>query len=211
MGSLNHSRISAVIVFVCTLVVGCLQGQQSPAGKTNAVTADEYAVYAAAMTKATGSVSFVVMETTWIHGKPEDLDRTLSFIDGQIGPLSAELRKDFKSKNQQLHPLAQRFPTDILVTLLSESERSVIFSGSLYQTGENQGGRDVGWKAFYAKYPSASGITSVSRVGFNQQRDIALVYVSNVLDFEVGSGWYLILTKKDGQWKVVRQTRAWIS
>ena len=109
--------------------------------------------------------------------------------------------RDLKSKNQKQHPIAQHFPSSVTVTLITEREQGELFADS----------HKDAWRSFYQKYGGASGITSLSRVGFNQNRDTAIVYVGNVRNWEAGEGAYLLLTKTDGQWKVVSRTRGWIA
>lgn len=204
---LERSATLAIVIVACAL--GSPRAQT--VGKPSVVQAEDYAVYAAAMKEIVGGRSFVVMDTTWVHGGPENLDRTLPFIEGRIGPLPDDLRDDFRDKNRQRYLLAPHFPGDVQVRLLSESDRSAIFADSLYQTKEHPASKDSGWEGFYSKYAGASGITTVSRVGFSRQGDTALVCVSNVRHYEAGGGWCVLLTKQDGTWKVVRKATAWIT
>lgn len=204
MNLAKHNRIAFVLAFVCVFAIGLLESIDS--GKPDAATADEYAVYAAAMKDVVGGPSYVVMDTTSIHGKPDDLDNALDFPIKDADRITVDLRSDFKASNQRPSPIAQHFPAGVHVTFIAESERSAMFSGCMLQET-----KDCGWKAFYAKYSGAPGITSLSRVGFNKNRDAALVYVGNVRDWEVGHGMYLLLEKKSGEWKVISRTRGWIA
>ncbi len=110
MRSLKRSGIDAVIVFVCVLAAGCLQGQQSPAGKPNTVAGDEYAVYAAALDDVVGGTSYVVLDPTSIQGKPENIERALNFPIKDADRITDDLVNDFKAKNQKPHPIGQYFP-----------------------------------------------------------------------------------------------------
>lgn len=210
---MKHYRIAFILAFVCALTVGMIHSKES--SDLAIAISDEYVVYAVAMEEVVGGGSYVVMDTTSIHDKPENLDRALSFpaspkVSNQgnlveTNFLTEDLVKDFKAKNQKGHPLGQLFPKGVHVTLITENERSTMFSGCMLEET-----KDCGWKAFRAKY-SGAGITTLSRVGFNNKHDTALVYVGNVRDWEVGQGVYLLLAKSDSQWKVISKTRAWIS
>ena len=191
----------AVVAFLCLTAIGSLVANEP---KLNATTSDEYAVYSAALEEAVGGGSYVVLDMTTIHGRLEDLDRALRFPIEDAKYITADLTTDFKSKNRQRHAIAQRFPKGMRVTFISEGERSVMFSGCLAEV-------TCGWKKFYDKYPGAPGITSLSRVGFNDKHNAALVYVGNVRDWEVGSGVYLLLAKSNGTWKVISKTNGWIA
>ncbi|HNW92689.1 MAG TPA: hypothetical protein PKM88_07270 [bacterium] len=65
--------------------------------------------------------------------------------------------------------------------------------------------------AVYARYPGAQGITSFSRVGFNQDKTEALVYVGTTRGFLWGYGGTMLLRKQDGRWRKVQQFVSWIS
>ncbi|MGH9819763.1 MAG: hypothetical protein ACRD43_06305 [Pyrinomonadaceae bacterium] len=57
-----------------------------------------------------------------------------------------------------------------------------------------------GWKDFYAKYPDSGGIISMSAVGFNVDKTIALVYMGHSCGGLCGGGRYHMLQKTDGKW-----------
>ena len=68
--------------------------------------------------------------------------------------------------------------------LLTQNDKSQLFN-------QNQDG----WQLFYEKYPDAPGITALSRVGFNQTLDQALVYVGTQSQWLAGAGYYLLLKR----------------
>ena len=193
------------LTIVFALVVACMLSLDSlyseDKGKADAIASDEYAVYTAAMEQAVGALFYVVMDTTSMHDKPENIDRALSFPVEHGNLITEDLVKDFRFRNQQSHRLTQNFPPNISVTLITENERSAFFADS-YKSG---------WTKFYERYKGASGITTLSCAGFNEKRDTAIVYVGNVRHWESGSGAYLLLVKADGKWKVISETRGWIS
>ncbi len=191
-------RIVAII-FLCLLAVEATPCKTS--SQIHDAVADEYSVYAAALDKYVGSGSYVAAATTFVPVREKELDRALSFPIDDADHLSRALIEDFKSRNRHSQPLAQHFPEGIHVVFLSEIEHKSLFASSI----------EEGWDNFYRKYPGASGITYLSRVGFNQKRDTALIYVSNVRNGEVGGGAYLLLTKSNGKWSVISRTRGWIT
>jgi hypothetical protein len=195
----TYYRTGFVVAFVCIFAIGVLVSKE--AGTPDAATTDEYAVYAAAMEEAVGGRSYVVISTTSTHDKPEKLDSALNFPIEFEKAVTDDLVNDFKTKNQKSHPITQQFPKDVHVTLISENEEHELLTNSTKD----------GWAAFYEKYPGRAGITRLSRVGFNQKGDIAVVYVGNVRSWETGHGAYLLLQKIEGKWKVITQTRGWIT
>jgi hypothetical protein len=69
-----------------------------------------------------------------------------------------------------------------------------------------------GWDYFYECYPNSQGILRLSRVGFNDRFDQAVVYLENMAWFLAGTGLYVFLTKKmDENWEIRKNDLAWIS
>jgi len=83
--------------------------------------------------------------------------------------------------------------------LISETETGKIFSG------------EDGWNRFYKEYRGAQGIMMLSRVGFDRNKNEALVYIGNQSDWLAGVGYYVLLRKESGKWVVKDQLMAWIS
>ena len=67
------------------------------------------------------------------------------------------------------------------------------------------------WKQFYEEYPSAQGILTISRVGFNSDKSEAVVYIQNVASLMLASGKLFFLTKKNGSWEVQTEKMIWFS
>ncbi len=62
------------------------------------------------------------------------------------------------------------------------------------------------WTTFYQRYPLSNGLIAFSRVGFDSDRNLALVCVEvDVLPLG-GTGWYLLLERSDSTWKIVTKT-----
>jgi hypothetical protein len=67
------------------------------------------------------------------------------------------------------------------------------------------------WDEFYKDYRQSSGLIRVSRVGFNQRNDQALVYVEHDCGTLCGTGKYFSLKKSAGAWRVIRDYQRWVS
>jgi len=61
------------------------------------------------------------------------------------------------------------------------------------------------------KYPGSYGYTMFSRVGFNNSLDQAIIYVGQMAAPLMGSGFYYLMEKKNGEWVIKEQVMAWIS
>lgn len=187
-------------VFVGILLAGCLEGKQPPkqtARTSPTIPADEYEVFAAALDHFSGDISYVVIDSTSKPRSSPSFDEKTEVPD--------ELIRDFDANNAKPHRIEQRFPKSVRVTLMTEAEHDVMFSGCFADTKKG-----CGWLAFYEKY-GHGGMNYLSRAGFNKSRDMAAVCVSNVRGPEAGGGACLLLAKKDGVWKVVSENRTWIS
>ncbi len=66
------------------------------------------------------------------------------------------------------------------------------------------------WQAFDEKYP-LTGITELSRVGFDHTRTQAIVLVGFRSGPIGGDGYYALLTKESGIWKLRHLLHAWLS
>jgi hypothetical protein len=68
-----------------------------------------------------------------------------------------------------------------------------------------------GWDKFYRQFPNSLGIISFSRAGLNSKGDQALVYMARGCGGSCGSGNYLLLVKKNGEWIVQQKFMVWVS
>lgn len=117
-----------------------------------------------------------------------------------LGSASVGTREDFETKNNtpcKLDPHIQPVERIQLLTFLEEQAIFPRGSGS--------------WKAFYKKYPGATGFTLLSRIGFNSVRDQALVYLGNSCELLCGRGHLVLLRKHKGNWKIMKQADIWIA
>ncbi len=117
--------------------------------------------------------------------------------------LGAEVVKDFQAKNMDSHSLGKWFRLPITYTLISRADVDNFF------VAHNLDG--TGWDLFYAKYPKSQGIIWVSRPGFNNSMNQAILYIANRRHWLAGTGYLLLLTKQDGVWVVKDKLLVWIS
>jgi hypothetical protein len=110
-------------------------------------------------------------------------------------PVERRTIEDFKRKSGDSIRLESRF------TLGS---KQVLISG-------RELGKARGWAAYYRRYPHSLGIISMSRVGFNAERDQALVYIDRICGGLCGEGDYVLLVKEKGAWSVRHRDTLWES
>jgi hypothetical protein len=111
------------------------------------------------------------------------------------------LFEDYAKKNTKEYLLDVPAMTTRHVTVITEQAYRELFKTI-----------DEGWSAFRKQYGHAS-LVRFSRVGFNADRSLALVYKSEVADPEMGSGMLIVLERsvKDGPWKIKTTVRIWIA
>jgi hypothetical protein len=71
---------------------------------------------------------------------------------------------------------------------------------------------EAAWKAFFAKFPDAVGLTEFSMPGYTSSHKQAIVGVSFRCNYYCAFGGYWVLEKQPGgKWRVVRKVHAWMT
>lgn len=195
-----HNKI--FILLLVFLLAACTgNATPIPTPSEAELAAEEQAIYAALLQQMYGAPMYVLMDTTSasVTGVDE-VASTLEYVSQNSTGLLQETADSFQSRNTAEIPLSADLDLGAEYILMSIDGRSQIFA-------ENQSG----WEVFYARYPDAPGITSLSRVGFNNTLDQALVYVGTQSNWLVGAGYFLLLTKVNGVWAIDQQVMTWIS
>jgi hypothetical protein len=126
---------------------------------------------------------------------------TADHLRNRIKGLDRDTAADFIYKNKQPMSLTELLEGRSRWTFLPRAEMNEFFGGYPQK----------GWEAFHAKYPGEYGFTSFSRIGFSARGTQALVMVGLHCGPLCGQGWYFLLSKTNGRWKVKREEEAWIS
>jgi hypothetical protein len=196
---------NCLLLSLIALLVGS-HNLASPAVQTIAQPAperEEYVVYAALLKEmfiGKETKQLVIERYTAVNDSSNSEPDT--FIE-QLSPLMKETTSDYKEKNKQSVELSDRFELKVKLNFLSRDELKRIF--------EKRDEKYDGWKAFRQKYPGAGEIITLSRVGFNPDKSQALIFVGYQCDWLCGEGNYILLTKRDGEWKIEKKSMTWIS
>ena len=124
-------------------------------------------------------------------------NRRLSLINSFTNPdLMDLLLNDYSIRNNNKYHIPDKIPIkNTKIQFISNTELNTIFSHGIIK----------GWKLFHEKYPNSFGFISFSKVGFNNDKTNAIVYV----EFEFGSKAatydYYILSKKNNKWVIVKK------
>jgi hypothetical protein len=204
-------RMIAVLVAALLVLIaaGCGASDGTATSSTLATTApqttataDEYDVYSALIQ----SVYVDAAQPKQIVISTVNVDQNGSF--GLAAPaiksfwpdLGDDILGDFKAKNKTSSTLEHTFTLSVPCTLISEQELGSIFSSTA-----------TGWDKFYAKYPDAKGFIALSRVGFNQAKDTAVLYTEYQSGATAGGGDVVLMKKTDGGWTVKGNSMLWQS
>ena len=146
-----------------------------------------------------GERTVLILQDTSADISANDPQKSLDYIRSGLPNLSDEALDNFVQRNQQSGPLAPDMGLDVDYILLSTEELSEIT-------------RQSNWgEVITQKYPGSYGYTMFSRVGFNNTLDQAVIYVGSMAAPLMGSGFYYLMEKENGDWVIKEQVMAWIS
>jgi hypothetical protein len=199
-------KIMLVFLFMAGLLASCTfpftPDQASiSATQASAELDEEYAVYSSLISDRYVSASvhrLVIRDHTGLEPS-EDLDTRFEALQNNFPELTPEMVADFKAKNASPSALEPRFDLEVSYFLVSDEQLQQIFS------------TQDGWLEFYRQFVLSQGVLTLSRVAFNPHMDMAFVYVGNQSGWLAGAGYYLLMVKEKGAWKVLREEMAWIS
>jgi len=121
-------------------------------------------------------------------------ERTFEYLRENDITIDRETFDDFVKKNLKNYRLERKF--------------NFRFGYGLYTPDYDE---DWTWEEFYQKFPRFVGTTCVSRVGLNNDRTDALLYIGRQQDWLSGTGVIYHLVKKSGQWVIRSRILQWIS
>jgi hypothetical protein len=171
------------------------------------ITAAEYEVYStviqAMFVKEKVKIIVIAKQTTFYNYKsilrmPED-DYTRVMLE-QLKPLSIDTIEGLEKSNLNQSELEAKLNLTVDYVLLGKQAPTNTPEAYAEQ-----------WRSFYVKYPGSPGIISLSRVGFNGDRNQALVYVANSCEGLCGKGYYVLLVKDGGGWRIEKDLMLWVS
>jgi len=195
-------------LLILTLFVSCkhvpssveiTEGHQTATNQITKEAAENYNVYNVVINGAyireSGELIIIEDQTSL----PGEVPRIRQLIEGSIlkDPATQDILDDFLTKNAQVHPLGNNFNLNAKYVLISSVDQR-----QLFQT-------DNGWTEFNNKYPAARGILSLSQVGYNRERNLALVCIGYQSGMLSGGGDFVLLAKENGDWVIKRKVTAW--
>ncbi len=108
---------------------------------------------------------------------------------------------ELRNACREVLSIENRFHAKKPVTLVSSAD-----VGQLFRPEDK-----LGWVRFRERFPRSSGITTLSRVVFDEGHSHALVYVGNQKDWLSGAGIIFSLSRTDGAWNIQQSRIVWLS
>ena len=155
------------------------------------LSSDDYAVYSAVLKQIRSSGTWGVVGELAVDADWNDSQ----YVRSEHFNLSDHALNDYRLKNRVVRKLQSRYEFGNIATLLSADEEDRLFP---------KGG--AGWDKFYREYPRARGIIYFSSVGFNKNKDEALVRVNFQSGYWGGGKDFYILKRVEGTWLVEKDS-----
>ena len=108
-----------------------------------------------------------------------------------------EMLNDFCEKNQTCLKIDSVKGLEKCITFIDDSRRKNIFT------------KKNGWNAYHANY-GLKPYVNISRPGFNKKKNKALIYITYNFGKDDGAGYYLVMKKAWGKWKVKGPMLIWV-
>ena len=160
--------------------------------------AEEYAVYSALIAKVyarEGSKLVILADyPSWdVHAREGH-----QYLRTLMPSVPQEVRNNYEARNKQPYRLQAQFKIGVPYVLVSVKECREL--------------RQKRKKSEYkTRCPDLTWSMTLSRAGFNVERDQAVVYVGISCGGLCGSGEYFSLRKVKGIWEIRERRRVWVS
>ena len=193
----THPRFKILMIFLLVSTLACKA--LTPVAEPTAadIEREEQAVYSFFVHAGDGPA--VLRQETVTDISDDDPQQTLEYVRDGLKSVSRETLDNYLERNAKPSLLSPDMDLGVEYVLLSAEEQQRIFR------------QPEGWDVFYEQYPGSGGYTELSRVGFNDTLDQALIYVGNMAGPLMGAGFYYLLEKTGGEWRLMEQIMVWIS
>ena len=190
------------------LVVACPLTTSSQSIENAAIEKEEYAVYSEIISKhyIKAGVQLVVLTTPTCCEVPADIkdDVMVRFKEIERAAVlpSEQTLEDYVRRNRTNVSVRKSFKLNVKFQIVPYKRIEGLFD--MVELEDD-------WKTFYRRYPRSNGYMRLSRVGFNQTLDEALLSTAWMSGSLSGEGGYVLLRKKDGRWNIATSVVTWVS
>jgi hypothetical protein len=185
-------RVSIALLFGSGMFLAAVPIHAAHPEKTAAPTRfcnlskEEVDVYATYLGGEASSNTLTVLVTR-TDGYLKDVNEINLGLAAQGHGIPPEVREDFTQKNKSSCAI-RPFGGVPNLRFMSEKEEKGIFA--------------VGWSEFYKQFGKHSEIVTVSRVGFNSDKTLALLHILGAKAEDAADGELLLLERKNGKWVI---------
>src|SRR5262249_28722030 len=142
--------------------------------------------------KMSSSVSIklvVIKEETVSYPLPDSILRFTQneALARRLSPLLRVTVDDYVNKNKKAKSLSRALNLKLPYVFFTKDDERIFESSN-------------GWETYAQKFPDSGGFISLSSVGFNSERNQAVLYVARNCGRLCGGGFIAVLTKVDGVW-----------
>jgi hypothetical protein len=164
---------------------------------------EEHFVYTAIITEmyvnGEPNNDVIVEVQTSLGGSVCDVPWTTNYVSQNMSrSVSKSVFDNFVAKNSDSQASQGQIRTGPGYSIITKGEVD-----ELYQD------RDF-WDRFSEKYPKGILVT-LSRIGFNEEMNQALVYSSHTCGWKCGLGYYVLLMKDGNTWTIKHKVNVWAS
>lgn len=145
----------------------------------------------------------VIQERTILQEKAiQRLSEGFVLLSKDVPSLDKATLDNLEARNREPQSLSSLFNIPMNYTIVGTEELKNSFGG-ISDPSE-------AWKRFYRRYPYSSGLISLSRVGFNEKKNQALVFLERSCGPECADGRIVILSKENDGWVVRKVLMLWV-
>jgi len=170
---------------------------------------EEYKIYKTLIDEfyMTSDCSLIVIKRNLVT-TPERMKIDTSGWYAEVDSLmDTHTRIDFSSKSGEMRHLKNKFPLETPYVLVDDQE----INSLSYNMDQNH---MVIWEQFYKKFPKSLGFIAFSPIGFNKEKNVALVYYEIEKDHLDSFGAVVLLEKRKAlmnTWHVRKEISRWFS
>jgi len=190
-------KSASIVLLVLNFMACSLFTPAVPAPDIAEIEKEEQAVYSFFVGGNTGTA--LILQNTSTNMADDNPQQTMDYIRSGLKGISDGTINSYLKRNAMPSQLRPDMQLGTQYVLLDEAELAEIT-------------RQPNWgQVLNEKYPNSHGYTMFSRVGFNNSLDQAVIYVGQMAGPLMGSGYYYLMEKQNGDWVIKQQVMVWIS
>ena len=193
----NKSFRFISVLLLIPILTACSLFTFAPVPSQADIEKEEQAVYTVLIGK--GSSPVLILENTSTGLPADDPKQVSDNLKSSFPNLFRETLNSFMERNKSTDTLSPHMQLGMDYVLLSQKELAAISSQPNWH------------EVLQARYPGSKRYIIFSHVGFNNTLDQAVIYVGNVEGPLMGSGYYYLMEKEGGEWRIKEQVMVWIS